>query len=122
MAHFAKLDENNIVLEVNVVDNDKLLDSNDVEQESLGIAFLTIWSNGYANWKQTSYNGRFRKNYAGIGYVYDPVRDAFIAPQPFISWVLNEETCLWEPPIAMPDNSKMYMWDETTTNWIEVTE
>jgi hypothetical protein len=122
MAHFAKLDENNIVLEVNVVDNDKLLDSNGVEQESLGVAFLTIWSGGYANWKQTSYNGSFRKNYAGIGYIYDSVKDAFIAPQPFPSWSLNEDTCRWVPPTVYPDDGKLYGWDETTTNWIEVTE
>ena len=122
MAHFAKLDENNIVLEVHVVDNDNLLDSNNVEQESLGIAFLIIWSNGYANWKQTSYNGRFRKNYAGIGYVYDAVRDAFIAPQPFPSWSLNEDTCRWEPPTPYPNDEKLYRWDEQQLNWIEVTE
>ena len=119
MAHFAKLDENNIVLEVNVVDNDNLLDSNNVEQESLGVDFLTIWSGGYANWKQTSYNGNFRKNYAGIGFSYDPVRDAFIAPQLFPSWSLNEETCIWEPPTPMPQDGKFYRWDETTTSWVE---
>jgi len=122
MAHFAKLDENNIVLEVNVVDNDNLLDSNGVEQESIGVDFLTIWSGGYANWKQTSYNGSFRKNYAGIGFSYDPVRDAFIAPQPFPSWVLNEETCIWQSPTPYPTDGKLYGWDEQQLNWIEVTE
>jgi hypothetical protein len=121
MAHFAKLDENNIVLEVHVVDNDNLLDSNNVEQESLGVAFLTIWSNGYANWKQTSYSGSFRKNYAGIGYVYDSVRDAFIAPQLFPSWSLNEDTCRWEPPTPCPNDGKLYDWDEQQLNWIETT-
>lgn len=122
MAHFAKLDENNIVLEVNVVDNDKLLDTNGVEQESLGVAFLTIWSGGYVNWKQTSYSGSFRKNYAGIGYVYDAVRDAFIAPQLFPSWSLNEETCIWEAPTPCPQDGKLYDWDENTLTWIEFTE
>jgi hypothetical protein len=121
MAHFAKLDKNNIVLEVNVVDNDNLLDSNGVEQESIGVAFLTIWSGGYSNWKQTSYNGSFRKNYAGIGFSYDTVRNAFIAPQPFSSWVLDEETCIWQPPTPYPTDGKLYDWDEQQLNWIEAT-
>jgi hypothetical protein len=122
MAHFAKLDENNIVLEVNVVNNDNLLDSNGVEQEALGISYLVSWSGGYTNWKQTSYSGSFRKNYAGVGGVYDPQKDAFIPQKEFSSWVLNEETCLWEPPIPMPLNDKKYYWDEEQINWIEVTE
>lgn len=120
MAHFAKLDENNIVLEVNVVDNEKLLDSNGVEQESLGVAFLTIWSGGYSNWKQTSYNGSFRKNYAGIGFTYDSVRDAFIPPKPFPSWSLNEDTCLWEAPVQRPEDSIPYDWNEDQQLWIKV--
>jgi len=122
MAHFTKLDENNIVIDINVVDNEKLLDANGVEQESLGVAFLIIWSNGYANWKQTSYNGKFRKNYAGIGYAYDPVRDAFIPPKQFASWSLNEDTCLWEAPVPMPQDGQKYYWDEEQLNWIEFTE
>jgi hypothetical protein len=122
MAHFAKLDENNVVVDVNAVNNDKLLDTNGVEKESLGVAFLIIWSNGHANWKQTSYNGSFRKNYAGIGYTYDPQRDAFIPPKPFNSWLLDEETCLWEAPTPMPQDGKKYDWDEQQLNWIEVTE
>jgi hypothetical protein len=93
MAHFAKLDENNIVLEVNVVNNDALDASN---EEASGIAFLTEWSGGYSNWKQTSYNGTFRKNYCGQGFVYDIERDAFIPPKCHDSAVLNEETCLWD--------------------------
>ena len=101
MAHFAKLDENNVVLEVNVVNNDVLTE----DEEASGIAFLTEWSGGYSNWKQTSYNGNIRKNYAGIGFTYDPIRDAFIPPKPddytdedgnHYTWTLNEETCLWE--------------------------
>ena len=79
MAHFAKLDDNNTVIDVNVVSND-CLDSAD--EENSGIAFLTEWSGGYTNWKQTSYNAKFRYNYAGIGYIYDPIDDAFIAPMP----------------------------------------
>ena len=95
MAHFAKLDNNNIVLEVNVVAN-AALDSNN--EEASGIAFLTDWSGGYTNWKQTSYNGTIRKNYAGIGYTYDSVRDAFIAPQPDNAIGFDEDTCRWIVP------------------------
>jgi hypothetical protein len=118
MAHFAKLDQNNVVLEVHVVHNNELLDQNGVEQEWKGVWFLQNWSGGYPHWKQTSYNGNFRKNYAGIGYTYDSVRDAFIPPKPYASWVLNEQTCLWGPPVAMPDDGKMYQWDEATTSWV----
>jgi hypothetical protein len=117
MAHFAKLDENNIVLEVNVVNNDALNASN---EEASGIAFLTEWSGGYSNWKQTSYNGNIRKNYAGIGFTYDVGRNAFIAPQPWASWTLNETTCQWEAPVAMPTDGKRYTWNEETLSWIEV--
>jgi hypothetical protein len=66
--------------------------------------------------------GRQRKNYAGIGYTYDRTRNAFIPPKPFASWTLNEDSCLWEPPVAYPTDGKMYRWDEETTNWVEVTE
>jgi hypothetical protein len=119
MAHFAKLDENNVVLEVHVVHNNELLDENGVEQEQRGIDFLINWSNGYLAWKQTSYNGTFRKHYAGIGYTYRPDLDAFVPPQPFASWTLNEGTCLWEPPVPYPTDGKMYQWDEATTSWVE---
>ena len=120
MAHFAKLDENNVVLEVNVVDNENLLDSNGVEREEIGLAFLIQWSGGYPYWKQTSYNGNFRKNYAGIGDFYDPVRDAFIPEKPFESWTLNENTCRWEPPVPYPTDGKYYFWDEPTLSWVLV--
>lgn len=94
MAHFAKLNENQIVTEVIVVNNN-VLDQNN--EEISGIEFLKNWSNGYENWKQTSYNKTFRKNYAGIGFTYDETRDAFIPPKPNGSnWILNENTCLWE--------------------------
>jgi hypothetical protein len=122
MAHFAKLDSDNNVIEVSVVHNNELLDENGNESEARGIAFLTEWSGGYSNWKQTSYNSTFRKNYAGIGYTYDSTRDAFIAPQPYPSWTLNEDTCRWEPPVPMPIDNKRYKWDEPTLDWIEVTE
>ena len=117
MAHFAKLDYNDVVLEVNVVNND-VLDPNN-EEES-GIAFLTEWSGGYTKWKQTSYNGSFRKNYAGIGYLYDASRDAFIPPKPYPSWILDEESCKWQPPVAYPTDGKSYVWNEQIVNWEEV--
>jgi hypothetical protein len=119
MAHFAKLDANNIVLEVHVVDNDKLLDENNVEREEIGVAFLVQWSGGYTNWKQTSYNSNFRKNYAGVGYSYDSERDAFIPPKFYNSWVLNETTYQWEAPVPYPNDGKEYLWDEATTLWVE---
>ena len=94
MAHFAELDETNTVTRIIVVHNNELLDENGIEQEQKGIDFCTAHYGG--NWIQTSYNGNFRKNYAGVGMIYDPIRDAFIPPKPYDSWVLNEETCLWE--------------------------
>ena len=120
MAHFAKLDENNIVLEVNVINNNELLDENGEESEQKGIDFLTSWSGGYSNWKQTSYNGTIRKNYAGIGYAYDADRDAFIPPKPYNSWILNDDTCIWESPVTYPNDGKRYVWDEDNTNWVEI--
>jgi hypothetical protein len=119
MAHFAKLDENNVVLEVNVVHNNELLDENGQESEAKGIQFLISWSGGYSNWKQTSYNGNMRKNYAGIGYTFDAGRDAFISPKPYASWVLNETTCRWDAPVPYPTDEKTYDWDEATTSWVE---
>jgi hypothetical protein len=116
MAHFAKLDENNTVLEVNVVNNDILDPAN---EEASGIVFLTEWSGGHTNWKQTSYNNNFRKHYAGIGYFYDNVRDVFIPLQPYPSWNLNENTLLWESPIPKPDEGWDWIWDEKNIQWIE---
>ena len=118
MAHFAQIDENNIVQQVIVVHNNELLDENGVEQESKGIEFCKNLLGG--NWVQTSYNAAFRKNYAGTGYTYDPVRDAFFEPKPYDSWVLNEETCQWEAPIPYPLNGKIYRWDEETVSWVEI--
>ena len=117
MAHFAKLDENNVVLEVHCVHNNELLDENGIEQEQNGIDFLVNWSGGYALWKQTSYNGNIRKNYAGIGYTYRADIDAFVPPKPFASWTLNADA-QWEPPVAMPTDGQMYAWDEATTSWV----
>jgi hypothetical protein len=120
MAHFAKIGLNGKVIEVLSVCNNELLDSNAVEQEVNGIDFLTKLT-GYPVWKQTSYNRNFRKNYAGIGYTYDEDRDAFIPKKPFNSWILNENTCLWEAPIAKPieqlENNEYYFWNESIINW-----
>ena len=116
MAHFAKV-ENNVVTQVIVVSNTDTADAQGVEKEHLGAAFCERLLGG--EWKQTSYNGKMRKNYAGIGYSYDAGRDAFIAPQPFPSWVLNEQTCQWGSPVPMPTDGKMYSWDEANLNWIQ---
>jgi len=118
MAHFAKLDENNFVLEVHVVVND-VITINGIENEQKGIDFLSNLL-GYNLWRQTSYNANFRKNYAGIGYYYDSIRDAFIPPKPFPSWTLNEQSCLWQSPIPYPNDGKMYNWNEETGNWEEI--
>ena len=115
MAHFAKLDENNMVVQVIVVNNDDLLD-NGVESEQKGISFCQALFGG--DWIQTSYNGNIRKNYAGIGFTYDAARDAFIAPQPYASWTLDETTCDWVPPVEMPDDGKVYKWDEQNQQWV----
>jgi hypothetical protein len=117
MAHFAELNEDNIVQRVIVVDNKDCLDANNVESEAVGIAFCHNLLGG--TWKQTSYNGNFRKNYAGNGYVYDSSKDAFISPKPFSKWILNEETCQWEAPVAYPDDEKFYVWNDNKGEWEE---
>ena len=115
MAHFAQIDENNIVVRISVIEQD-VID--------------TGMFGDPKSWIQTSYNTHggvhsydqskaLRKNFAGIGYTYDPVRDAFIPPKPYESWILNEETCLWEPPTTRPDDDKFYKWDEETLSWVE---
>ena len=119
MAHFVKL-ENNVVVQGIVVSDKDTADEHGVEKEDIGIAFCSNLLGG--TWKQTSYNARIRKNYAGIGYTYDEGRDAFIPPKPFASWVLNETTCQWKAPVDMPSDDKRYTWDEATTAWVEVTE
>jgi hypothetical protein len=127
MASFAKLNSENIVTTVVSVVNEVLKDSNGIEQENIGIEFLKTLYGQDTNWKQTSYNTNagihslggtpFRKNHAGIGYTYDSQRDAFIPPKPFNSWVLNEDTCNWEAPVARPDDNNMYKWNEETQSW-----
>ena len=116
MATFAKIGLNNKVIEVLSVHNNELLDANGVEQEVNGIDFLTKLT-GWSIWVQTSYNNNFRKNHASIGYTYDEDRDAFIPKKPFNSWILNETTCLWEAPIAYPDDGERYTWNETNQTW-----
>ena len=116
MAHFAEIDENNVVTQV-IVGVDEPLDGETIYHELTG-----------TTWKKTSYNTMagvhqlggtpFRKNYAGIGFTYDPVRDAFIPPQPFASWTLDEQTCQWSPPTTYPNDGNMYAWDEPTTSWV----
>jgi hypothetical protein len=105
MSHWAEIDENNIVLRV-LVGNNSEPDEGEAFMNSLG-----------GTWVKTSYNGNIRKNYAGIGMSYDAERDAFIAPKPFDSWILDEETCQWEAPVAYPTDGIIYVWDEETTDW-----
>lgn len=123
MAHFAQIDENNVVVQVLVVSD---------ADEHRGQEFLANDLGLGGTWKKTSYNTHggvhalggtpYRKNYAGVGYTFDAARDAFIPPKPFNSWVLNETSCLWEAPVAYPTDGKMYTWNEASTSWVEVTE
>jgi len=117
MAHFAELDANNVVLRVIVVDNKDTADANGVEKEHIGAAFCERLFGG--TWKQTSYNGNIRKNYAGVGFTYQSDIDAFVPPQPYPSWVLNPNTAQWQAPVPKPDDGKMYRWDEDTLSWVE---
>lgn len=130
MAHFAELDENNIVLRVLVVDNDDIVDENGDEQEQLGISFLRNMFGFNTNWKQTSYNGNFRFRYAGIGMTFDETLNAFIGLSPYDSWTLNKLTTEWDPPIPRPSLTEeqtsdgyFYVWNEdnyqsdNTTGW-----
>lgn len=122
MAHFALINSNsNIVLRVDVVSNNDVDNLPFPESEPVGIAFLQPWDEPDTYWKQTSYNGNFRKHYAGIGYTYSAELDAFVPPQPYPSWTLNTSTCLWEPPVPYPNDPNpfnMYSWDETTQTWV----
>jgi len=120
MAHFAQLDSNNVVTQVIVVGNSDTADANGVEKEHIGAAFCERLFGG--NWKQTSYNGSIRKNYAGVGYTYNVSLDAFVPPKPYASWVLNNDTAQWNAPTPMPTDDKKYSWDEVTTSWVEMAE
>ena len=104
MSHFAEIDNNNIVQRVIVAEQDF------INSGAVGDSF---------RWVQTSYNNNFRKNYAGIGDTYDNTRDAFISAKPYPSWTLVEDTCQWTAPVAYPDDGKVYIWNEDTTNWVE---
>ena len=118
MAHFAELDGTNIVLRVIVVDNSVIMVDGQ-ESEAAGVEFLQSLF-GPSTWRQTSYNGKFRQNYAGIGYKYDETLDAFIPPSPYPSWVLNTEIFVWMAPIPYPSDGLKYLWDEPTQNWVLV--
>lgn len=118
MAHFARMNNDEVVA-VHVVNNSDILDENNQESETVGIEYL-FSVHGHRNFKQTSYNGNFRKNYAGIGYTYDAQRDAFIPPKPYSSWVLNENTCQWEAPVPYPQDGKRYAWNEDSQSWQEI--
>lgn len=130
MAYFAELDQNNIVLRVISVGDWVTVDEAGVEHEEWGQAFCRKLFGQNTIWKQTSYNTKagqhisgktpFRKNYAGVGFVYDPQKDAFIPPKPFLSWVLNNDMAIWEPPVPAPNDGKKYVWDEPTISWILV--
>ena len=119
MAHFAQLDENNKVLQVIVVANEELL-LDGVENETKGVIFCKSLLGEDTKWVQTSYNATFRKNYAGVGYTFDEERDAFIPPKPYESWILNEDSCLWDSPVPYPTDGGMYSWDETAGAWVAV--
>ena len=121
VAHFAKITETNIVTQIVVVNNNDVGNLSFPESEPLGQDFLAIFYGDNSVWRQTSYTGSFRKNFAGIGYFYDEKRNAFIAPQPHSSWLLNEDTCRWEPPAPYPSDGNVYNWDEATQSWVELT-
>lgn len=115
MAHFAEIGLNNTVLRVIVVSNEDCKDQFGNESEVIGAKFCNNLFGGV--WLQTSYNGNIRKNYAGAGFTYDSGRDAFIPPKPFASWMLDEATCQWVPPVAMPTDGQAYVWNEETQSW-----
>ena len=118
MAHFAELDENNVVLQVIVVHNNELLDNEGQENEVKGVGFCASLF-GHSNWVQTSYNNNMRKQFAGTGFTYDDVNDVFVAPQPFPSWSLDENHD-WQAPIPMPEDDKQYSWNEENQTWDEI--
>jgi hypothetical protein len=118
MAHFAELDENNIVLRVIIVNNaDTSVDGHEVEAK--GIAFCQSLFGPNTRWAQTSYNSKFRKTYASRGAIFNLALNAFIPPQPYPSWTLDPETCDWVAPIPMPNDGDWYMWDESTQSWVK---
>lgn len=121
MAHFAKINKNSGRVErVIVVNNTDCGGGDFPESEPIGQAFLKNTMGMSGTWKQTSYNNNFRVRYAGVGYTYDKTHDAFIPPKPYPSWTLNETSLLWNAPVPMPTDGKVYEWDESIVNWVEV--
>ncbi len=122
MAHFAKIDENNIVTQVLVIDQETINTGHFGDPSTfIQTSYNTRGGVHYGQDGQPDNGVALRKNYAGIGYIYDSQLDAFYAPQPYASWTLNEETCYWEAPTPMPTDGKLYTWDEDTLSWVEVT-
>lgn len=121
MAHYAQIDENNLVTQVIVVNNETINNLEFPDSEPVGVAFCQSLFGGDTNWKQTSYNVKFRKNYAGIGHTFDAALDAFIPPQPYASWTFDASICNWVPPTPCPDDEKLYYWDEGSVAWVEKT-
>jgi len=118
MAHFAEIDENNIVKRVVVIGNEEVYDiENQTEVEQFGVNFCKKLFGQDTEWIQTSYNSNFRYNFAGVNYFYDQDADAFIPPKPYNSWILNTETYTWDPPVSIPDEEKPYIWNEETLTW-----
>ena len=123
MAHFAKLDKDNKVINIEVVANSVITDSNGQENEQIGINFLReLYEEPNGVWKQTSYNGNFRKNFASIGVTFDETRDAFIPVKMYDSWTFNEDTCRYDPPVPKPADTETsaFFWNEETRNWDEI--
>lgn len=118
MAHFAQLDENNKVVQVVVLDNNDCLDENGNESEQVGVSLCKQLFGEDTNWLQTSYNASIRKSYAGVGFTYDSLKDAFIPPKPFQSWIFDEDIRQWHAPVPHPQDGGFYSWDENTLNWI----
>lgn len=118
MAHFAKIDENNFVLEVIVINNDIVQNLQFPESEPIGIEFCKSIYGENTIWKQTSYNNSFRKNYAGVGFLYRHDLDAFVPLSPYPSWVLNEATAQWDAPVPYPQDGNLYKWDENILSWV----
>jgi len=121
MAHFTKINELGLVIEVIVVNNESIENLPFPESEPVGVAFCKSLYGENTNWAQTSYNASFRYHYAGIGFTFDPTAQpngAFIPPQPYPSWSLNVNTYVWQPPVPLPDDGNLYRWDEATKSWV----
>lgn len=118
MAHFAELNADNIVIRVVVISNDEIIDSNGNEREGIGVNRCRELFGNNTRWKQTSYHGSIRKNYAGVGYQYNSELDAFIPPRPYPSWTLDTDTCMWIAPMPMPIDNKLYIWNEGLLRWV----